>query len=516
MAGSRLAGGRRLHIAFYSLPYAGHVSQFISLIRSLRTHGDHKVSILTSAAGMERTRRYLMDAGMHLSWVALHDGLTLDELDRLAERGMRDLGEGLDHMRACGQAQEESLLLALSSSTRPDVLVYDSLSFAGGPVAMRLGIPGLMMHCMPASLLAFSGVVPAASWHEVIVRTFAASRLDAVLGISTHVACFVRTLRVNAAAAQAISIQSFYPLDPHHPRGFPSRVHMTGPVVVSSSNSGSPESRYHAALLRWINFGEARHGSVVYVSSGSIFSPDPSQLQTLVAAFVTVVDVKRVRVLWNLRAPSHKNVSAMLKNSGHHVASASFPNAAFLLSSWLPQSAILRHPAIRATVYHCGANGLYEAIAAGLPVLCTPFAFDQPENAELVHRAGAGPLPLDPKAMRVPEVVDRLIDLLENPSYVGGARELQLQLQRSLAENGVPQLRTAIWTMLGFGSERAQKELPQQRLTDWTPSQSLLPVCAFMAGSLLLLMLATPTDKHPKAIPFIYRIVRSIRSWFVL
>ena len=41
-------------------------------------------------------------------------------------------------------------------------------------------------------------------------------------------------------------------------------------------------------------------------------------------------------------------------------------------------------------------------ISAGVPVLCMPYAFDQPMNAQLAHRSGTGPQPVDPKVCPPP------------------------------------------------------------------------------------------------------------------
>lgn len=75
----------------------------------------------------------------------------------------------------------------------------------------------------------------------------------------------------------------------------------------------------------------------------------------------------------------------------------------------LPQRAVLRHAAVCIT--HCGYNTVLDALAAGVPMLCLPLAFEQPGTAARLARAGvarvasphapfAGPLARHLRALR--------------------------------------------------------------------------------------------------------------------
>jgi len=63
--------------------------------------------------------------------------------------------------------------------------------------------------------------------------------------------------------------------------------------------------------------------------------------------------------------------------------------------SWAPQLALLGRA--RAMVTHGGANSVAECLARGVPPLVVPLGADQPLQAYLVERAGAG-LALAPEA----------------------------------------------------------------------------------------------------------------------
>ena len=48
------------------------------------------------------------------------------------------------------------------------------------------------------------------------------------------------------------------------------------------------------------------------------------------------------------------------------------------------------HPKTRAIIYHCGLNGVFEAIYHAVPVICIPVLGDQWDNAVRLRAKGVG------------------------------------------------------------------------------------------------------------------------------
>jgi rhamnosyltransferase subunit B len=91
-------------------------------------------------------------------------------------------------------------------------------------------------------------------------------------------------------------------------------------------------------------------------------------------------------------------------------------------SQLLPQSSVL--------VHHGGIGTTAQALAAGIPQLITPFAHDQPDNAERVRRLGVGAI-LSPKAYRAAAVAHCLSVLRKNLSVTSSCSALRERLLKT-------------------------------------------------------------------------------------
>jgi UDP:flavonoid glycosyltransferase YjiC (YdhE family) len=96
------------------------------------------------------------------------------------------------------------------------------------------------------------------------------------------------------------------------------------------------------------------------------------------------------------------------------------------LSQVLPRSAAL--------VSHGGIGTVSQALAAGIPQLVMPLAFDQFDNAARLRRLGVGATLL-PKAFRGPGVANHLARLLTSPAVAEACRTAAARLRRDKWED---------------------------------------------------------------------------------
>ena len=99
------------------------------------------------------------------------------------------------------------------------------------------------------------------------------------------------------------------------------------------------------------------------------------------------------------------------------------------VESFVPQRAVLR--TVSAVVTHGGLNTVLDTLAAGVPLVIVPLAFEQGAIAARVERSGAG-IVIPRRRLTADAVAEALGTLLERPSY----RERAEELRDEIAEAG--------------------------------------------------------------------------------
>ena len=102
---------------------------------------------------------------------------------------------------------------------------------------------------------------------------------------------------------------------------------------------------------------------------------------------------------------------------------------------YVPLSQLLPHAA--ALVHHGGIGTTAQALAAGIPQLIMPMAFDQPDNADRVHRLGVGG-GLSPAEFHPPRVAEKLDLWLGSAETTARCRAIAQHFDASHAPGVVP------------------------------------------------------------------------------
>ena len=74
------------------------------------------------------------------------------------------------------------------------------------------------------------------------------------------------------------------------------------------------------------------------------------------------------------------------------------------------------HSQTRLMIYHCGINGVFEAIYHGIPVICIPIQGDQWDNVKRLEVKGVG-LQLELTSLTSHVLVEAVNNLLEDKRY---------------------------------------------------------------------------------------------------
>ncbi|NP_001164487.2 UDP-glucuronosyltransferase 2B16 precursor [Oryctolagus cuniculus] len=86
------------------------------------------------------------------------------------------------------------------------------------------------------------------------------------------------------------------------------------------------------------------------------------------------------------------------------------------LYKWIPQNDLLGHPKTKAFITHGGANGVFEAIYHGIPMVGLPLFADQHDNLAHMRAKGAA-IRLDWKTMSSSDFLNALKTVINDPSY---------------------------------------------------------------------------------------------------
>ncbi|GBF96195.1 hypothetical protein Rsub_08740 [Raphidocelis subcapitata] len=202
------------------------------------------------------------------------------------------------------------------------------------------------------------------------------------------------------------------------PRPLPPEWHLVGPQGVSFPAGGEwPPRVGDPAISAFLDVAEADGAAVVYVCAGTVVDPSAEQLREL---FGGMALLPGARFIWSLKQSCHALLPPCIE--------AAQKQGKLLLTPWAPQLAVLCHPAVRLFVSHGGLNSMHEGLAAGKPLLVTPFFADQPVNAQHVVNGGVG-AQLDPARTTAPELAAAIARLLSDAPTAARAAALGAALR---------------------------------------------------------------------------------------
>uniref|UniRef100_A0A8C4ML50 UDP-glucuronosyltransferase n=1 Tax=Equus asinus asinus TaxID=83772 RepID=A0A8C4ML50_EQUAS len=152
------------------------------------------------------------------------------------------------------------------------------------------------------------------------------------------------------------------------------------------------------------------------------------------------------------------------------------------LYEWIPQNDLLGHPKTKAFITHGGANGIYEAIYHGIPMVGIPLFADQPDNVVHVKTKGAA-VRLDFTTMSSTDLLHALKRVINDPSY----KENAMKLSRIQHDQPMKPLdRAVFWIEFVMRHKGAKHLRPASHDLNWFQYHSL-DVIGF-----LLACVATP------------------------
>ncbi|XP_058072478.1 anthocyanidin 3-O-glucosyltransferase 2-like [Magnolia sinica] len=302
-----------------------------------------------------------------------------------------------------------------STKTRAAALTIDLFMTTMIDVAMELGIPAYMyftsgtdflalMLCLrilhtqiPCEFHEFQGEIDIPGMRPLPPNIMPTPLMNKKKEMYTWFVDHGRRFR----ETQGIIINTFAKLEPAPleavangrclPDHATSPLYPVGPLIALDDKSQSKSS----GLIEWLD--QQPHASVVFLCFGSRGSFYPQQVKEMALG----LEKSGHRFLWSLRCPSSENPSMAVDAHLDQVLPDGFldrtKGRGLVWPSWVPQMAILAHPAVGGFVSHCGWNSILESLWFGVPILAWPLYAEQRLNAfQLVKDYGlAAELRLD-------------------------------------------------------------------------------------------------------------------------
>jgi UDP:flavonoid glycosyltransferase YjiC (YdhE family) len=259
-------------------------------------------------------------------------------------------------------------LLAMASTWRPDIVVHEVLEAAGSMLAGRLGVPGVV-----------HGIGPMFPFYAPLIG--AAGAAIGEPGLWDQL-----------AAQRAVDLCP-PSLQPDGPRPWRETV----AVRPDAGEGGHLPARVAAVL--------AADGPVAYFTLGTVKNADAADFGTALRALAGFDGT----VVATTGRPLDPDELGPVP-----------PNA--VVAEFVPQSAVLERADL--VVSHCGSGTMLGGLVHGVPQVALPRGTDQPDNAALLVRAGAGLL-IAPEDYAVESIASAVTDVTRDPAFRAAAEHIR-------------------------------------------------------------------------------------------
>ncbi len=346
-------------VLFTSCPAYGHALPMLPMVRAAERAG-HDVRIATGpdlvgplfARGLDV---HAVGPTWEAAWAA-HDVVWADPAVPEEQKMLAGV-VALFGTPALSRLED---LADLTAGWRPDVIVHEVLEPAGSMLAGRLGVAGVV-----------HGIGPMLSMYAPLITAAGAAIGDPGLW-------------ERLAAERAVDL-------------CPPSLQPDGPRPWAATVAVRPDAGEDAPLPAQVAEVLAAEGPVAYFTLGTVKNADASDFAT------------------GLRGLAGYD-GAVVATTGRPLDAAALgplpPNA--VVAEFVPQAAVLARADL--LVSHSGSGTMLGGLAYGVPQVALPRGTDQPENAALLVRAGAGVL-VAPEDYAVESIAAAVSAVVGDPAY---------------------------------------------------------------------------------------------------
>jgi len=179
-----------------------------------------------------------------------------------------------------------------------------------------------------------------------------------------------------------------------YPSDLPPLHQYVGPLV-------SKTRMQHHLPADLLDFISRDYRPVLYISMGSLAQlRAPHVVQIAASAFPLPVNGSPSwKVVWALTEKAQKHLPEFVRQQTND----------FYISNWIETPSILKHPATKLFLSHCGGNGAHESVYLGVPLVCIPFFGDQMDICDRVANSRIGACIPRPLSKHTPAEIHKTI-----------------------------------------------------------------------------------------------------------
>jgi UDP:flavonoid glycosyltransferase YjiC (YdhE family) len=357
----------RARVLFTSCPAYGHVLPMLPLVRAAERAG-HEVRVATGPdlAGPLTTRGLQVHA-VGPTWAegwSAHDAVWADPVLSHAQKMLN----GAVALFGAPSLARLADLVMMAREWRPDIVVHEVLESAGSLVARELQVPGVV-----------HGIGPMFPLYAQLMSQVGEAIGEPELG---------------ALAASEPAVDLCPPsLQPDGAPPWP----VTIPVRPSAGEPGRLSPGVADALVA--------DRPLAYFTLGTVKNTDTADFTAGLAA---LDDYDGIVIASTWRDIDPDDLGPVP------------PNA--VVTGFVPQAAVLERADL--LVSHCGSGTMLGGLVHGVPQVAVPRGTDQPQNAALLARAGAGVV-VSPEDYSVDAIRTSVTTVLQEPSFRAAANRLR-------------------------------------------------------------------------------------------
>ncbi|KAL7613529.1 UDP-glycosyltransferase 76C2 [Lactuca sativa] len=431
-------------LALFPLPFQGHINPMHQLANILHTKG-FKITIIHTRFNSPNQSNY-----PQFTFKSISDGLSESKNKNLNPDNPNSVINFLnksciDPLRDC--------LVKLQEEEPIACLISDALWHFSQSVADSLNLPRIVLRTSSMSCLLVYAALPLLNKNGFLIKTIFEEEEEEdeepipdlspitekdILEIFNDVDCkdgvldLIFSMIKTTKAASGIIWNTFKELEEPAfsaiTKDFCIPSFPIGPFHKYFPASSSSLLEQDRSVMSWLDLQPVR--SVVYVSFGSIAQMGEAEFSNMAWGLAK----SKQRFLWVVR-PGSVFGSEWLQYLPQGFIEEVGERGCIV--KWAPQQEVLAHGAIGVFWTHSGYNSTLESICEGVPMICSPYAYDHPIIARYVTDVWRVGVMLDKgKEEEIGKKVRSVIMEEEGSEMRQRSKFLQEKVNRSMKEGG--------------------------------------------------------------------------------